>query len=101
MQTSLDVQTSIVKKIKEISQSSSGIAAAVEEQSATANEISNGLQQINRTVSHLSDSVKSVATGAQTTEQAADDVQKESKVLSVACNELRTGIDGFIKTLTQ
>lgn len=94
-------QTVIASKIKEISESCAGIAAAADEQGATANEISSGLQHISQQTQLLKGAVDQMAKGAQSTEEAANHMQDDSGRLSQSNMQLRAGIDQFVANLTQ
>ncbi|MGE3714576.1 MAG: methyl-accepting chemotaxis protein, partial [Alphaproteobacteria bacterium] len=92
-------QRSILLKIEQITEAIGVIAAAVEQQSATANEISSGLQKTSGAMQDVSKAVDSVARSAETTEEVASNMQSASQTLSKSCDTLRSTVEGFITKL--
>ncbi len=73
------------------------IASAVEEQTATTNEISRNVSDAARGTSEISENITTVADGAQATAQGAEDTQGAALGLSKIANELQALVEHFTK----
>lgn len=83
---------SVIKKIDNISVT---IASAVEEQSATTNEMSRNVGEAAKGTSEISENITNVAQAAQGTSQGAQQSQAASKELAKMASELNSLISRF------
>ena len=83
---------SIIHQINEISDS---IAAAVEEQTVTTNEIGNSVREAARGVDSIANNISGVATAAKDTTKGAHDMQKASQELSEMASRLQSVVSRF------
>jgi methyl-accepting chemotaxis protein len=90
---------SISQTINLINEIASAIAAAVEEQSAAAREISRNVQEASEGTHLVASNIISVKEAAGQTGHAANDVLVASDELSRHASELRHQIDGFLATV--
>lgn len=86
----------ILQIIGRITETSSGIASAVEEQNASTKEIASNIQQTSMGVREVSDNISSVSEGAQETGRAAEDVLTASDELSRMTETLKGRVDKFV-----
>jgi methyl-accepting chemotaxis protein len=86
----------ILRIISRITETSSGIASAVEEQNASTKEIASNIQQTSVGVREVSENISSVSEGAQETGRAAEDVLTASEELSKMTETLKERVDKFI-----
>lgn len=91
----------IVGKVETIHHVATSIAAAVEEQSATTQEISRALQRTAINTQQFGETVKTVGAAAGETRNSASKMQDASKTLAVTADGLRSNIDGFLKELKE
>jgi len=84
--------SSIIAQINDISNT---IASAVEEQTATTNEMGRNLTEASKGVSEIARNITGVATAAQNTSQGAADVQKAARALSEMAAQLQTLVGKF------
>ncbi|MFP5236750.1 MAG: methyl-accepting chemotaxis protein [Acidobacteriota bacterium] len=82
----------IINQINDISNS---IATAVEEQTATTNEIGHNVTEAATGVGDIAKNIGSVATAAKNTTQGANDTQKASQELSHMAAELQRAVSRF------
>ena len=81
--------------IDKISQISTTIATAVEEQSATTSEMSRNVTEAARGASTISENIKGVAEAAQSTSTSVGEAQTATEQLARMSNELRQLVGGF------
>ncbi len=86
-----DIST-IIAQINDISNT---IASAVEEQTATTNEMGRNLTEASKGVNEIARNIAGVATAAQNTSQGAADVQKAARALSEMAARLQTLVGKF------
>jgi methyl-accepting chemotaxis protein len=84
--------STIIAQINDISNT---IASAVEEQTATTNEMGRNLTEASKGVSEIARNITGVATAAQNTSQGAADVQKAARALSEMAAQLQTLVSKF------
>jgi methyl-accepting chemotaxis protein len=84
--------STIIAQINDISNT---IASAVEEQTATTNEMGRNLTEASKGVSEIARNITGVATAAQNTSQGAADVQKAARALSEMAAQLQTLVGKF------
>jgi len=84
--------TAIINQINDIS---STIATAVEQQSATTDEMSRNVQEAANGSGEISRNIQGVATAAQSTTQGAQDTLKAAKQLTEMAMQLRGLVDLF------
>src|SRR5579859_2948792 len=84
--------TSIINQINDISGT---IATAVEEQSATTNEMSRNVQEAAKGSGEISQNIQGVATAAESTTRGAQDTLKAAQQLTDMASELRNLVDQF------
>jgi methyl-accepting chemotaxis protein len=88
--------TDIIHIISEISASTAGVAAAVEEQSAATNEISRNITQTAAGTSEISTNIGTVETGAEETGTSARQVLSSAQALSGQAATLSQKVDEFL-----
>ncbi len=81
--------------INQVNDISNTIASAVEEQTATTNEIGRNLAEASKGVEDIAKNISGVATAAQNTTQGATDTQAAAKALSQMASELQTLVGKF------
>ena len=86
--------STIINRINDIS---STIASAVEEQTATTNEIGRNITQAATGTQEIANNITGVATAAQSTSQGATDTQKSAEEMSSIASELKELV-GMFKT---
>ncbi|MGZ4731554.1 MAG: methyl-accepting chemotaxis protein [Terriglobales bacterium] len=86
---------SITAVINQINDISSTIATAVEEQSATTNEMSRNVQEAAKGSGEISKNIQGVATAAESTTHGAQDTQKAAEQLTEMSTQLRNMVDQF------
>ncbi len=79
----------VLKIIQQVDDISTGIAGAVEEQSATTQEISRSIQEANSGVSSLNTTVEEVYDMADANSDAAETLQKTTKTLGEVVSTLK------------
>jgi methyl-accepting chemotaxis protein len=84
--------TAIINQINDISGT---IATAVEEQSATTNEMSRNVQEAAKGSGAISQNIQGVATAAESTTRGAQDTLKAAQQLTEMAAQLRTLVDQF------
>ncbi|MBR0830985.1 HAMP domain-containing protein [Bradyrhizobium manausense] len=98
-QSSVSAIVDISKTIERLSETSSTIAAAVEEQGAATQEISGNVQQASHGTRQVSSSITEVQRGASETGLASSMVLSAAKSLSTESGRLRTEVDRFLATV--
>lgn len=88
--------TSVITQISEVS---SSIAAAMEEQEAATGEISRSVQQASVGTQEVATNVSGVTTGASETGEAAKEVMDAAGDVSRQTSELRDKVDTFLKNI--
>jgi methyl-accepting chemotaxis protein len=86
---------SITAVINQINDISSTIATAVEEQSATTNEMSRNVQEAAKGSGEISQNIQGVATAAESTTHGAQDTLKAAEQLTEMSSQLRTLVEQF------
>jgi len=86
---------SITAVINQINDISSTIATAVEEQSATTNEMSRNVQEAAKGSAEISKNIQGVATAAESTTHGAQDTQKAAEQLTEMSSQLRKMVEQF------
>jgi methyl-accepting chemotaxis protein len=81
--------------INQINDISNTIASAVEEQTATTNEIGRNLGDAAKGMNEIARNITGVATAAQSTTQGATDSQKAAKALSEMAAQLQSLVGKF------
>ena len=84
--------TAIINQINDISGT---IATAVEEQSATTNEMSRNVQEAAKGSGEISQNIQGVAAAAESTTRGAQDTLKAAQQLTEMATQLRTLVDQF------
>ena len=84
--------TGIINQINDISGT---IATAVEEQSATTNEMSRNVQEAAKGSGEISQNIQGVATAAESTTRGAQDTLKAAQQLTEMATALRTLVEQF------
>ena len=84
--------TGIINQINDISGT---IATAVEEQSATTNEMSRNVQEAAKGSGEISQNIQGVATAAESTTRGAQDTLKAAQQLTEMATQLRTLVEQF------
>jgi methyl-accepting chemotaxis protein len=98
-QDSVNAIRTISGTIERLSEISSAIAAAVEEQGAATQEISRNVQQAARGTEQVSVNITDVQRGASETGSASSEVLKAAKVLSGDSNRLRQEVSKFLNSV--
>jgi len=93
---SLKMISSTIGKISEIT---SAISAAIEEQGAATQEISGNIQRTASGTSQVAGTIAEVSHGANQTGAASSQLLSSAKQLSDSTDSLQAEIDGFLKTI--
>jgi methyl-accepting chemotaxis protein len=93
---SLKMISSTIGKISEIT---SAISAAIEEQGAATQEISGNIQRTADGTSHVAGTIAEVSQGANQTGAASSQLLSSAKQLSDSTSSLQAEIDGFLKSI--
>jgi methyl-accepting chemotaxis protein len=93
---SIKMISSTIGKISEIT---SAISAAIEEQGAATQEISGNIQRTADGTSQVAGTIAEVSQGANQTGAASSQLLSSAKQLSVSTASLQTEIDGFLKSI--
>ncbi|MBI5110742.1 MAG: CHASE3 domain-containing protein [Rhodovulum sp.] len=103
MQTATQIAVGAIKEIggtiKQISEISSSIAAAIEEQGAATQEIARNVQQAAQGTTQVADNISQVNRGAGETGSAAAQVLSSAGSLAAESQRLRTEIGSFLSTI--
>ena len=91
----VDAIRQISDVITQIDDVSSTIASAVEEQTATTNEIGRNITEAARGAGDIARNVSTVASAAQSTAQGASDTQKAALALTEMASQLQTLVGRF------
>ena len=86
----------IGERINEISEISSAIAAAVEEQGAATQEIAVNVQQASRGTQDVNSNISGVSTAAAETGQVASQVLEASSAMAGQADSLRSHVEQFL-----
>lgn len=97
--TTVDAIRSITGTIQRMSEISTAIASAVEEQGAATQEISRNVQQASRGTHEVSSNIQSVVGAARETGQGASQTLGAANNLSTAAESLSREVDRFIGTI--
>jgi methyl-accepting chemotaxis protein len=89
----------ITSTITRLSEYAGAIAAAVEQQGATTQEISRNVSEAARGTSEVASSISEVHRGAAETGTASAQVLESAKLLSHESGELRSEVDSFLATV--
>jgi archaellum component FlaC len=93
---SIKMISSTIGKISEIT---SAISAAIEEQGAATQEISGNIQRTAAGTSQVAGTIAEVSQGANQTGAASSQLLSSAKQLSDSTNNLQSEIDGFLKSI--
>lgn len=96
---SVDAIKNIGKTIIQISEISSAIAAAVEEQGAATQEITRNVQQAAHGTTQVASNIADVQRGSSETGAASSQVFASAQSLSVESVRLKDQVDGFMATI--
>jgi methyl-accepting chemotaxis protein len=99
--SSVDALESIFGTIGQISQISTTIAAAIEEQSAATAEISRNVEQAAVGTKEVSSNISGVTEAAGETGKVSQQVLEAAKSLNHQSDELRKEVDGFLKDIQE
>ncbi|MCW5701418.1 MAG: MCP four helix bundle domain-containing protein [Bradyrhizobium sp.] len=89
----------ISKTIEQLSEISSAVAAAVEEQGAATNEISRNVQEAAHGTQQVSANISDVQRGATETGSASSQVLSSAQSLSQESNQLKMEVDKFLSNI--
>ena len=92
---------SINSTIKTVDEIASTIAAAVEEQGAATQEISNNIQQLSAASEEVNTNISSVSQAAGDTGSAATQMLSSATMLTEESDKLGTSVDGFLKKVRE
>jgi methyl-accepting chemotaxis protein len=98
-QTSVDAIREIGDTIGKISEISSTIAAAVEQQGAATQEISRNVQQAAQGTTQVSSNISDVQRGATETGSASSQVHSAAQSLSRDSNRLKLEVGKFLSSV--
>ncbi|MCH8685295.1 methyl-accepting chemotaxis protein [Pedomonas mirosovicensis] len=87
---------SIAGTIGEINEISAGISVAVEQQSASTQEIARNVQQVAQGTQEVSRNIGGISAGVETTGHNAQEVLNAAGALSQQADELRAQVDRFL-----
>jgi|GEM_PF-500929 len=97
MNDSINAVSDVGRVIGNVSEISTAIAAAVEEQGVATSEIANNIEEVSVGTSNVTRSIGDVQTSAQDANNSADFIQLASKDLSEQTNILRLKVNDFLK----
>ncbi len=97
--SSVDSVMKIIGIIGHVSESTSAVAAAVEEQSAVTNEIASNIIRTSNSTQEISQNMISVQEGAEKTGQTAQQVLESAKSLNTQSVTLKQKVDEFLSTI--
>ncbi|HET7594345.1 MAG TPA: methyl-accepting chemotaxis protein, partial [Stellaceae bacterium] len=92
----VDAISNIGKTVDEMSEISTAIATAMEEQGATTQEIARNIGQVADSTKEVSANIAGVSTAAENTSQAAGELQKASDELRSQASVLEQEMKGFL-----
>jgi methyl-accepting chemotaxis protein len=95
-QSAVDAIEAIVARIGEITQISTSISSAVEEQAAATGEIARNIQEVAHNTHQVSDNIDDVAKAATKTDEAASDVLSASKEMREQATRLELEVMKFL-----
>jgi methyl-accepting chemotaxis protein len=98
-QRSVDAIGSITTTIGRVSEISTAIASAVEEQGAATQEISRNVQQAAQGTTEVSSNIGGVTAAAEQTGTAAGQVLSSAGALQQNGAELKSQVDEFLRTV--
>jgi methyl-accepting chemotaxis protein len=98
---SVDAIERIFNRIGEISQNSSSIAAAMQEQSAATREIARNAEQASGGTQEVSQNIRGVTAAAQETGDVATQVSEAANELTKQSDALRAEVDRFLAAIKQ
>ncbi|MGA3010361.1 MAG: methyl-accepting chemotaxis protein [Terracidiphilus sp.] len=93
--TAVEAIEEIGKIIRQINEISDSIAAAVEEQTVTTNEIGNSVKEAAKGVESIANNISGVATAAEDTTKGAHDMRKASQELTEMASRLQSVVSKF------
>lgn len=103
MQSATQLSVSAIREISDtigqISEISSSIAGAVEEQGAATQEIARNVQQAAQGASQVEGSIAEVNHGATETGSAAEQVHSSSRALRSESDHLKNAVEEFLATV--
>lgn len=82
--------------IADISHSTNGIAAAVEQQNAATQEIARNIEEASNGTAEVTSNIQQVTTGASETGQSANEVLEAASSLSEDAERLRAEVESFV-----
>lgn len=97
--TSVDSVMDIIGIIGQVSNSTTAVAAAVEEQSAVTNEIARNITTTSSGIQQISSNISSVENGADNTGQTAGQTLATAQTLNEQAALLKQKVDEFLKTI--
>lgn len=92
-----DIKTSVYN----VNEYSGGISAAVEEQSATTNEISNNMQVASQGTSEVNESISKITESASYAKDSSNKMIEASTILSKEAEQLNTAVALFLKEVRE
>jgi PAS domain S-box-containing protein len=87
----------IVQNMQEVSNHTSAVAAAVEEQNAATNQISQNVTNAEQGATHSMDMLNDVTGAATETSSSAQTVLEASQVVETSVSDLRAEVESFLK----
>ena len=103
MQSATQLSVSAIREIGDtigrISEISSAISGAVEEQAAATQEIARNVQQAAQGASHMESSISEVNRGAAETGSAAGQVHSSARALRTESGHLKNAVEEFLATV--
>ncbi|WP_316860436.1 methyl-accepting chemotaxis protein [uncultured Cohaesibacter sp.] len=95
-ETSVHAIRSIANKMREISEYTTAISAAIQEQDASTNEISCNIQQAAEGTMEIESNIAEVASSTLQTKKSADEVEAASATVASVATDMRNVIDAFL-----
>lgn len=97
--TTIESVAQITSQISEISDASTAVSAAVEEQAAATGEIAQSVDHASQGILDVTKRIDTVSHGVSETDRAADEVKEASSELSHQAETLRAGVNDFLGEL--
>lgn len=91
--------TSIIEEINAVDEKTSSIAAAIEQQSSATGEISSSAAQAASGTSNVSQNIEEVQKATNESAESTEQLQSASHDLSSQASNLKTAVDGFLKSI--
>jgi methyl-accepting chemotaxis protein len=87
--------------VHSITEVSSSVASAVEEQSVTTNDIAHNMQRAAQGTSSISENIRSISSNTDSSKSASDEMLSAAEELSQQAEELDREMNQFLKEIRE